>query len=431
MSLYSYRSALKHLKLLLEAPTMASVTPQDRPLTRDSVIRAHDYIKPYIHLTPVVTSETLSGIASTPQRLPADHPHASRPAKPRITLYFKCENQQKIGAFKARGAFHALSRLSKDELANGVITHSSGNHAQALALAALTKGVTAHIIMPKISTPSKIAATQSYGAHVYFSGSTAPEREALVKEVQEANGHPILVPPYDHPDILLGQGTMALEFEKQVKDLIASEDSREWGGRSLGEFARTCGSEGLDAVIAPCGGGGMLSGIATALDGTGIAVFGAEPSFEGADDLCRGLASDPPKRVEKVSTLTIADGLRTPVGEITWSVISDKSKVRGAFSVTEQQIKDAMRLVYERMKIVVEPSGAVALAVVLYNEDFRHLVEREAGEEGWNVGVIFSGGNTTMEAIAKLFQPADDRHAERAEAKVGMNGEKVAENVAG
>lgn len=175
----------------------------------------------------------------------------------------------------------------------------------------------------------------------------------------------------------------------------------------------------------------MLSGIATALAGTGITVFGSEPSFEGGDDCKRGLASSPPERIQTVKTLTIADGLRTPVGAIPWSVISDKSKVRDVYSVSEEQIKSAMRLLLERMKVVVEPSAAVPLAVALYDEGFRRIVEREAGDQGWNVGIVLSGGNTTMEAIGKLFETRDEKKAEREEAKVGRDGQRVAENVAG
>ena len=311
---------------------------------------------------------------------------------------------------RSAAPFHALSRLTNAELAPGVITHSSGNHAQALALAAKTRGVPAHIVMPTISTPSKIAATEGYGANVYFSGSTAPEREEKVREVSEAVGRPVLVPPYDHPDIILGQGTVGLEFEAQVKDMTTG-DSAAVGGLDN----RT--SEGLDAVIVPCGGGGHLSGVATALHGTGIAVFGAEPSYSGADDCRQGLRSEPPTRVETVGSLTIADGLRTPVGPIPWSVISDKNKVRDVFSVSEDDIKKAMRLILERMKTMVEPSAAVGLAVVLYCEEFRRLVEREIGPNGrpWNVGVILSGGNTTVEAIGELYR--DERHSE-------LNGEK-------
>lgn len=260
--------------------------------------------------------------------------------------------------------------------------------------------------MPSISTPSKIAGTQSLGAHVVFSGSTSKEREAVVAELLKEHPGAMVVPPYDHPDIILGQGTASLEFEKQVEDL---------------------GSE-LDAIITPLGGGGLLAGTATAMHGTGIRVFGSEPRFEGANDGEMGLKQG--KRIENVSTLTIADGLRTPVGVINWSIISDPRKLKGIYSVTEEQIKKAMKLVLERMKIFVEPSACVPLAVALYNEDFRRMVENEAGEKGWNVGIIFSGGNTTVEAIAKLFAPSEP-DAERAEAKVGLDGTKVAENIPG
>ncbi|KAL8848712.1 MAG: hypothetical protein Q9221_006256 [Calogaya cf. arnoldii] len=266
--------------------------------------------------------------------------------------------------------------------------------------------------MPTISTPSKIAATKDYGAEVIFSGSTSQEREAMVEDVIKRTGA-LLIPPYDHPNIILGQGTMALELELQVKELIeenthlsvhrgdlshikgehvASGSSNTKSGTSL---ERRHGQ--LDAVIAPLGGGGMLAGIATALSGTGTKVFGAEPSFQGADDGRRGLAAN--QRVITVKTLTIADGLRTPVGEINWTIINDKSRVQGVFAVTEEQILSAMKLVMERMKVFVEPSAVVGLAVCLYNEEFRKLVEEEGGEEGWDIGVILSGGNTTLEAI--------------------------------
>lgn len=411
------------------------------PLTRESVQTAHKRIQEYIHRTPVITCDTLSSLASTPQaeRCPSTGPNLlsesaphgeTRPAegasaftaKPKVKLFFKCENQQRIGAFKARGAYHALSRLIEVEGIENVrkktvVTHSSGNHAQALALAARTFDVTAHIVMPTISTTSKILSTQALTSHVVFSGSTSHEREAVVAEIMAKTGA-TLVPPYDHPDIILGQGTQALELEHQVKELIGLDpDCSVAGGRTA-----------LDAVIAPIGGGGMLSGICTALHGTGIRVFGAEPSFEGANDAEIGLQQG--KRVETVKTLTIADGLRTPVGKIPWSIISDKSKLEGIYSVSEEQIKATLRLVLERAKQFIEPSAAVALAVMLYNEDFRRMVEKEAGADGWNVGIVFSGGNTTVEAISKLFG-APPKAEERAEATTGLNGEKVAEDVAG
>lgn len=388
------------------ADTTNTTSTIDRPLTRASVQEAHALIKPLIHLTPVIQCSTLSSLASTPQT------HSTTPsAHPKMNLFFKCENLQKAGAFKARGAFHALSRLSDAQLAHGVVTHSSGNHAQALALAARTRGVAAHIVMPSISTPSKIAATQGYGARVLFSGSTSAEREEVVRGVQEETGA-VLVPPYDHVDVILGQGTLGLEFEAQVAEMLGS------GGR-------------LDAVIAPCGGGGMLSGVATALFGSGIAVFGAEPRFQGADDARRGLMADPPRRIETVKTLTIADGLRTPLGAIPWTVISDKEKVRGVFGVSEEQIKSAMRLLLERAKVFVEPSAAVGLAVALYDEEFRKIVAEEGGDEGWNVGIVLSGGNTTVEAIASLFAVDDEAAAERSKGTVGKDGKHMAENVAG
>lgn len=242
--------------------------------------------------------------------------------------------------------------------------------------------------MPSISTPSKIAGTRSHGAEVIFSGSTSVEREAVVEEVQGKTGA-ILVPPYDDFNIICGQGTTALELDQQFSALVGEKPS----------LSVHPGDSSLDAVITPIGGGGLNAGVATYFSSTPSRVFGAEPSFEGADDCRRGL--DAGSRVEAVSTLTIADGLRTPVGMLNWAVIFDKSKVNGVFSVSEDQIKAAMRLVLERMKVVVEPSAVVGLAVCLYNEEFRRLVAED--EKGWNVGVVFTGGNTTVEAIGKLY----------------------------
>ena len=317
--------------------------------------------------------------------------------------------------------------------------------------------------MPTISTPSKIAATKGYGAEVIFSGSTSEEREAVVEDVIKRTGA-TLVPPYDHPNIILGQGTMALEFEEQVRELVekdprlsvhytspSSNNSIDTNGNTTGKSKVKPGT--LDAVIAPCGGGGMLSGIATYLSPTPTLVFGAEPSFQGADDCRRGLACTPPTRIPRVKSLTVADGLRTPVGLIPWSVISDRTKVRGVFSVSEEQILRALRLVLERMKVWVEPSAVVGLAVVLWDEEFRKVVEREGREEGWDVGVVLSGGNTTVEAVSGLFgdgktaeggrdngnqgEGEDGKGSEferkREEGTIGMRGEGVdeVENVAG
>jgi threonine dehydratase len=273
----------------------------------------------------------------------------------------------------------------------------TGNHAQALALAASTLHVPAYIVMPSISTPSKIAGTRSHGAEVIFSGSTSTEREAVVAEIQ-AKTDAILVPPYDHFNIICGQGTTALEMEEQYRALVSEKPHLSVHASGTEADAR---SRHLDAVITPLGGGGLNAGVATFFSGKPTRVFGAEPSFEGADDCRQGLEAG--QRVESVKTLTIADGLRTPVGVLNWEVISDRSKVAGVFAVTEDQIKAAMRLVLERMKVVVEPSAVVGLAVCLFNEEFRRLVEKEAGPDGWDMGIVFSGGNTTVEAIGKLF----------------------------
>ncbi|KAK6500413.1 hypothetical protein TWF481_010757 [Arthrobotrys musiformis] len=366
--------------------------PSDLPLTRDSVQKAHALISSQIHRTPVITSKTLNLFASTPRSTPLEGIYNARSvtdedaARPRIRLHFKCENLQRGGAFKIRGATHALKHLTPLQASKGVITHSSGNHAQALAIASSSHNppIPCTVIMPSISTPSKIAATKGYGANVVFSGSTAPEREAKVLEEIEKTGA-TLVPPYDHPWILLGQGTVALELTEQV--------------------------EKLDAIIAPCGGGGLLSGIATACSGTGIKVFGAEPRKDGANDCQRGLKRG--KRVEEVKTLTIADGLRTPTGLVNYGIIEEK--VEGVYSVTEWEILQATRLVLERLKVVVEPSAVVGLAVVLFDEGFRKRVEEEAGEGGWDIGIVFSGGNTTVEMLAGVFAREEEFKAQQEE----------------
>ncbi|TFB05424.1 putative serine racemase [Trichoderma ghanense] len=380
------------------------------PLTRDSVLQAHKVIQPHVHRTPVVTNQTLSQLASTPrQDLEGTRFAGREPAKPVLRLWFKCENLQRIGAFKVRGAFYALHRLAQEPgwvegggREKGVVTHSSGNHAQALALAARENGIAAHIVMPHISIPAKIAGTKGYGANVIFSGSTSVEREAVTEKVIAETGAR-LVSPYDHPDIMLGQGTLGLELQEQVERSIA-EGVNPAGQALRGVYegaALKKTRKGLDAVIAPCGGGGMLSGVALSCEGTGIRVFGAEPSHQGADDAKRGYEAG--ERVEAVSSLTVADGLRTPVGKHPWSVIYERRLVSGLFSVTDEEILRAMRLVYERMKMVVEPSACVPLAVALFDEDFRGMVEREAGEEGWDLGVVFSGGNVAVEALGKLL----------------------------
>ena len=357
------------------------------PLVRDSVLQAHQLISSAIHLTPVLTCQTLNRIASAP--LCATPTEPEEDGEFPINLFFKCENFQKAGAFKIRGATHALCRLLSSPAIKqlrqaGVVTHSSGNHAQALALAAREAEIPCTVVMPVISTKSKIAGTRGYGAGVLFSGSTAAERVAMVKEVQKKTGA-ILVPPYDHPDIILGQGTVAIEFTAQVSAMIGSNNI------------------GLQAIITPCGGGGLLAGTGVACTGTGVKVFGAEPEKDGANDCERGLAAG--ERITDVRTSTVADGLRTPVGVWNWGIISDSEKVDGVYSVSENEILQALKLVLERMKIVVEPSGVVPLAVVLFNRKFRARVRELWGKGGMvNLGVVFSGGNVPVDTLEELFR---------------------------
>ncbi|KAJ4306147.1 hypothetical protein N0V88_000943 [Collariella sp. IMI 366227] len=275
------------------------------PLTRASVEAAHKLIEPYIHKTPVLTNSTLNRLASTPRtaaELEGTEWAGQEPAKPVLRFWFKCENFQKVGAFKARGAFHAIERLKMEP-----------------------------------------------GPHL-------PEREAVTAHIISQTSARF-IPPYNHPDIILGAGTAALELLTQIPSGIQ-----------------------LNAVITPCGGGGLLSGTALACSETSTLVFGAEPSYEGADDCRRGFASG--TRVPAVTTTTIADGLRTPVGEIPWGIIYERKLVRGMYSVSEGEIRAAMRLVYERMKVVVEPSAVVGLAVALFNEEFRGWWRGRVGRQG-------------------------------------------------
>lgn len=274
-------------------------------------------------------------------------------------LFFKCENFQKVGAFKFRGACNAVLRLPADVASRGVVTHSSGNHAQALALAASIRGIDAHVVMPHNAPTVKRRAVEHYGAKIYPCEPTLAARETLAAQVIQETGA-TLIPPYDHPDIIAGQGTMAIEFIEQA--------------------------EGLDAIMAPVGGGGMISGIsiaAKAIDST-MRVFAAEPA--GADDAARSLAAR--RLIPQTSPDTVADGLLTSLGEWTWPIIRDH--VEHVVTVTDEQILAAMRLVWERMKIIIEPSAAVAVAAVLCDE-FRSLTGIS------RVGVVLSGGNVDLD----------------------------------
>lgn len=247
-----------------------------------------------------------------------------------------------------------------------------GNHAQAVALAARESKMPAHIVMPETSSAVKIKSVEGYGAKLTLSGRF--EREAVAARIVEETGAR-LIPPYDHPDVILGQGSVGLEMQTQIPK--------------------------LDAIIAPSSGGGLLSGTALSCEGTGIKVYGAEPEFEGADDGRRGFLSG--KRITHVATNTIADGLVGKLGVYPWEIIYERRLVEMLYAVSEEEILDAMKLIFESLKLVVEPAAAVPLAVALYNEEFREMVERTAGEAGWDVGIILSGGNVGTERIAELF----------------------------
>ncbi len=299
-------------------------------------------IKGTVHRTPVMTCDTLDRLAGR-------------------RLYFKCENLQKVGAFKYRGATNAVLKLTDAEAAKGVVTHSSGNHAQALALAARVRGIPAYIVMPKNAPAVKRAAVEGYGGQVTLcEPNLAAREEAAARLVKETGA--ALIPPFDHVDVIAGQGTVALELLEDVPD--------------------------LDAIITPVGGGGLLAGCTVAARGVkpGIRVFGAEPL--GADDAARSKAAG--AWLPQTGPNTIADGLLTSTGELTWPIIRDL--VERVFTVTDDEIRVAMRLVWERMKLIVEPSGAVGAAVAL-TAAFKSL----AGVD--KVGIVFSGGNVSLDKL--------------------------------
>jgi threonine dehydratase/serine racemase len=299
-------------------------------------------IAPFIRRTPVMTSRTVDELAGR-------------------AVAFKCENLQTTGAFKYRGATNAVQKLTPQQAARGVVTHSSGNHAQALALAARVRGIPAYIVMPRTAPQVKKAAVEGYGGVVTLCEPTLADRERTAAELVTKTGG-TLIPPFDHPDVIAGQGTAALELLEDVPD--------------------------LDAVVSPVGGGGLLSGFTVASRGLNpsIRVFGAEPL--GADDAARSKAAG--HFIPQTGPNTIADGLLTSLGEMTWPIIRDL--VERVFTVTEDQIKTAMRLVWERMKLLIEPSAAVGVAVVL-SDEFRQL----AGIR--KVGVVLCGGNVSLDKL--------------------------------
>lgn len=299
--------------------------------------RAHEVIKPHAHLTPVFRSEHVN------KRTGAD-------------VFFKCENFQKVGAFKFRGACNAVLTLSDEEAKKGVATHSSGNHAQALALSAKIKGVPAFVVMPDNAPKVKVEAVKGYGAEITFCESNLESRESTLKEVVARTGATI-IHPYNDSRIITGQGTSALEFLQTNPD--------------------------LDMILTPVGGGGLLSGTALASKSINpeIQVIGTEP--EQADDAYKSFKAG--ELIPVYSTNTIADGLRTSLGELPYSII--KTHVDDIVTVSESSIKEAMRYIWERMNIIIEPSCAVPVAAV-----FEHKVD----VKGKKVGIIITGGNVDL-----------------------------------
>ena len=294
------------------------------------------------HRTPVATCATIDRIAGR-------------------RVFFKCEHLQKVGAFKFRGACNAVTRLPDELAARGVVTHSSGNHAQAVALAARMRGIDAHIVMPSNALAVKRRAVEGYGGRVVACEPTLEARETTARAVIAETGA-TFIHPYDHPDVIAGQGTSALELLEQVPR--------------------------LDAIVAPVGGGGLLSGICVAAKGLNpaVRVFAAEPL--GADDAARSMAAG--KLIPQTGPDTIADGLLTSLGELTWPIIRDH--VERVVTVSEEEIVAAMQLVWERAKLLIEPSAAVAVAAVLA-EEFRAV-------EGIDrVGVVLSGGNADLDNL--------------------------------
>jgi threonine dehydratase len=277
-------------------------------------------------------------------------------------LVFKCENLQRTGSFKIRGALNAVLALDDGEAARGVVTHSSGNHAQALALAARLRGIPATIVMPENAPMVKVNAVEDLGAEIIRCPATQAAREAASAEAVRRTGG-VYVPPYDHPRVIAGQGTIALELLEEQPD--------------------------LRAIVVPVGGGGMISGIAVATRALrpDVQVVGAEPAQ--ADDAARGKRCG--VRQPAATTSTIADGLRTSLGDLTWPIVRDL--VATIVTVSEEEIVAAMRLVFERLKLVIEPSAAVGVAVALGG--LRASVDTGDGP----VAVILCGGNVDLDRL--------------------------------
>lgn len=302
-----------------------------------SIRAAHERIAPYIHRTPVMTSASLDALAGA-------------------RVYFKCENLQKTGSFKIRGATNAILSLNAEEAARGVVTASSGNHAAALTLAARRRGIHASVVMPRNAPEAKRKAVEAYGGRITFCEPVLSAREAAATEIMRRTGA-VLIHPYDDDRIIAGQASAAAELLEEVPD--------------------------LDLILAPVSGGGLLSGTAIAAKSLRpeIRVIGCEPA--NADDAYRSLTTGRLEKLEKSDT--IADGLRASLSERTFAIL--RRYVERIALVTEEEIVAAMRQVWERMKLVVEPSGAVAVAPVL---------GRQLAAEGKKIGVILSGGNVDL-----------------------------------
>ena len=309
--------------------------------TKQDLLEAREGINDIIHHTPVLTSQTLNDITGA-------------------SVFLKCENFQRMGAYKMRGASHAISRLSSGELSKGVVTHSSGNFAQAVALSAKLKGIKATIVMPDNAPMVKVEAVRGYGADIVVSGSRPIDREQKVEEVMKKSGATFIHPSNDL-QVILGNSTCTQELIEEIP--------------------------GLDVIIAPVGGGGLLAGTSLAAHwfSPTTEVWAAEP--QNVDDAFRSLLSGKIEVNDKADT--IADGLRTNLGDINFPII--KELVKRVLLVSEEEIVHAMWWVWERMKIIIEPSSAVAVAAVIrYQHDLK----------GKKVGVIISGGNADIRELA-------------------------------
>lgn len=306
----------------------------------NDVKKAANRISPFAHNTPVLQSSWFNRETGG-------------------NLYFKCENFQKVGAFKFRGARNAIQSLDESDGRKGIVTHSSGNHAQAVALAASLRGFPATIVMPENAPKVKVNAVRDYGAKIVFCESTTEAREnAAQKVIEETGAH--FIHPYDHPDVIAGQGTCAKELMEEIP--------------------------GLDIIIAPVGGGGLISGtaISTKAMNPKTNVVAAEPEL--ADDAYRSLKRGSIQPV--LRTDTIADGLRTSLGKLPFSILSDL--LDDIVTVSEESIIRDMRLVWERMKIIIEPSCAVPVSAIL---------DGKVDVAGKNVGIIITGGNVDLDHL--------------------------------